>query len=57
MKMITCDRLTYGAVMMAHKKYGPFLNKSIDHYCNGLNLGLSEKWFRNHKSDLKRNLF
>ncbi|MFQ6663135.1 hypothetical protein Gotur_030769 [Gossypium turneri] len=32
MKMITCDRATYDAVVMAHKKYEPFLNKSIDHY-------------------------
>ncbi|KAG8501500.1 hypothetical protein CXB51_003811 [Gossypium anomalum] len=32
MKMITCDRATYDAAMMAHKKYEPFLNKSIDHY-------------------------
>ncbi|PPD98065.1 hypothetical protein GOBAR_DD04932 [Gossypium barbadense] len=32
MKMITCDRVTYDAAMMAHKKYEPFLNKSIDHY-------------------------
>ncbi|MFQ6658843.1 hypothetical protein Gotur_027944 [Gossypium turneri] len=32
MKMITCDRATYDAAVMAHKKYGPFLNKSIDHY-------------------------
>ncbi|MFQ6634924.1 hypothetical protein Gotur_010250 [Gossypium turneri] len=32
MKMITCDRVTYDAAVMAHKKYEPFLNKSIDHY-------------------------
>ncbi|KAG8490737.1 hypothetical protein CXB51_013973 [Gossypium anomalum] len=32
MKMITCDRATYDAVVMAHKKYEPFWNKSIDHY-------------------------
>ncbi|KAG8501024.1 hypothetical protein CXB51_003119 [Gossypium anomalum] len=32
MKMITCDRATYDAAIMAHKKYEPFLNKSIDHY-------------------------
>ncbi|KAK8290432.1 hypothetical protein V6Z12_D07G261200 [Gossypium hirsutum] len=32
MKMITCDGATYDAAMMAHKKYEPFLNKSIDHY-------------------------
>ncbi|MFQ6642472.1 hypothetical protein Gotur_018508 [Gossypium turneri] len=32
MKMITCDRATYDATVMAHKKYGPYLNKSIDHY-------------------------
>ncbi|MFQ6653574.1 hypothetical protein Gotur_024902 [Gossypium turneri] len=32
MKMITCDRATYDTAMMAHKKYEPFLNKSIDHY-------------------------
>ncbi|KAK8370284.1 hypothetical protein V6Z12_A01G168200 [Gossypium hirsutum] len=32
MKMITCDRATYDAAVMAHKKYEPFLNKSIDHY-------------------------
>ncbi|MFQ6636163.1 hypothetical protein Gotur_013228 [Gossypium turneri] len=32
MKMITCDRATYDAVVMAHKKYEPFLNNSIDHY-------------------------
>ncbi|PPD69871.1 hypothetical protein GOBAR_DD33248 [Gossypium barbadense] len=32
MKMITCDRATYDAAGMAHKKYEPFLNKSIDHY-------------------------
>ncbi|KAK5772199.1 hypothetical protein PVK06_048476 [Gossypium arboreum] len=32
MKMITCDRATYDAAVMAHKKYKPFLNKSIDHY-------------------------
>ncbi|KAK5846003.1 hypothetical protein PVK06_002269 [Gossypium arboreum] len=32
MKMITCDRASYDAIVMAHKKYEPFLNKSIDHY-------------------------
>ncbi|KAK5825847.1 hypothetical protein PVK06_020715 [Gossypium arboreum] len=32
MKMITCDRAAYDAAVMAHKKYEPFLNKSIDHY-------------------------
>ncbi|KAK5846971.1 hypothetical protein PVK06_003272 [Gossypium arboreum] len=32
MKMITCDRATYDAAVMARKKYEPFLNKSIDHY-------------------------
>ncbi|KAK5818479.1 hypothetical protein PVK06_023416 [Gossypium arboreum] len=32
MKMITCDRATYDAAVMAYKKYEPFLNKSIDHY-------------------------
>ncbi|XP_016687875.2 L10-interacting MYB domain-containing protein-like [Gossypium hirsutum] len=32
MKMITCDRATYDAAVMAHKKYEPLLNKSIDHY-------------------------
>ncbi|MBA0755896.1 hypothetical protein Gogos_021662, partial [Gossypium gossypioides] len=32
MKLITCDRSTYDAIVMAHKKYEPFLNKSIDHY-------------------------
>ncbi|KAK5772255.1 hypothetical protein PVK06_048535 [Gossypium arboreum] len=32
MKMITCDRVTYNAAVMAHKKYEPFFNKSIDHY-------------------------
>ncbi|KAH1083407.1 hypothetical protein J1N35_023168 [Gossypium stocksii] len=32
MKMITCDRATYDATVIAHKKYEPFLNKSIDHY-------------------------
>ncbi|KAG8489430.1 hypothetical protein CXB51_017432 [Gossypium anomalum] len=32
MKMITCDRATYDAAVMAHKKYEPFVNKSIDHY-------------------------
>ncbi|PPR88104.1 hypothetical protein GOBAR_AA32586 [Gossypium barbadense] len=32
MKMITCDRATYDAAVMVHKKYEPFLNKSIDHY-------------------------
>ncbi|PPE00123.1 hypothetical protein GOBAR_DD02840 [Gossypium barbadense] len=32
MKMITCDRATYDTTVMAHKKYEPFLNKSIDHY-------------------------
>ncbi|MFQ6635258.1 hypothetical protein Gotur_010416 [Gossypium turneri] len=32
MKMITCDRATYDAAVMTHKKYEPFLNKSIDHY-------------------------
>ncbi|KAL1060795.1 hypothetical protein V6Z11_1Z069500 [Gossypium hirsutum] len=32
MKMITCDRATYDAAVMSHKKYEPFLNKSIDHY-------------------------
>ncbi|KAK8342198.1 hypothetical protein V6Z12_A08G216300 [Gossypium hirsutum] len=32
MKMITCDRATYDVAVMAHKKYEPFLNKSIDHY-------------------------
>ncbi|XP_040964411.1 uncharacterized protein [Gossypium hirsutum] len=31
-KMITCDRATYDATVMAHKKYEPFLNKIIDHY-------------------------
>ncbi|KAK8369607.1 hypothetical protein V6Z12_A01G121800 [Gossypium hirsutum] len=30
--MITCDRAIYDATVMAHKKYEPFLNKSIDHY-------------------------
>ncbi|KAK8345114.1 hypothetical protein V6Z11_A07G126400 [Gossypium hirsutum] len=30
--MITCDRATYDATVMAYKKYEPFLNKSIDHY-------------------------
>ncbi|KAK5819661.1 hypothetical protein PVK06_024678 [Gossypium arboreum] len=30
--MIICDRATYDAAVMAHKKYEPFLNKSIDHY-------------------------
>ncbi|MFQ6625983.1 hypothetical protein Gotur_004862 [Gossypium turneri] len=29
MKMITCDRVTYDAVVIDHE---PFLNKSIDHY-------------------------
>ncbi|XP_016681522.2 uncharacterized protein [Gossypium hirsutum] len=29
MKMITCDRATYDVAVMAHKKYEPFLNKSI----------------------------
>ncbi|PPS04038.1 hypothetical protein GOBAR_AA16619 [Gossypium barbadense] len=28
MKMITCDRATYDAAVMAHKKYKPFLNKN-----------------------------
>ncbi|MFQ6622349.1 hypothetical protein Gotur_003042 [Gossypium turneri] len=32
MKMITCDRATYDAAVMAYKKYEPFLNKSTDHY-------------------------
>ncbi|MBA0872695.1 hypothetical protein Goshw_018812 [Gossypium schwendimanii] len=32
MKMIICDRATYDAAMMAHKKYEPCFNKSIDHY-------------------------
>ncbi|PPD94848.1 hypothetical protein GOBAR_DD08129 [Gossypium barbadense] len=32
MKMITCDRTTYDAAVMAHTKFEPFLNKSIDHY-------------------------
>ncbi|PPD96688.1 hypothetical protein GOBAR_DD06289 [Gossypium barbadense] len=32
MKMITCDRATYDAAVMAHKKYEPFLNKSINRY-------------------------
>ncbi|KHG20122.1 Mitogen-activated protein kinase kinase kinase 13-A [Gossypium arboreum] len=32
LKMITCDRVTYDAAVVAHKKYEPFLNKSIDHY-------------------------
>ncbi|PPR85678.1 hypothetical protein GOBAR_AA35011 [Gossypium barbadense] len=32
LKMITCDRAIYDATVMAHKKYEPFLNKSIDHY-------------------------
>ncbi|KHF98498.1 Methylthioribose kinase [Gossypium arboreum] len=33
MKMITCDRVTSdAAVQLAHKKYEPFLNKSINHY-------------------------
>ncbi|KAK8303628.1 hypothetical protein V6Z12_D04G163600 [Gossypium hirsutum] len=30
--MITCDRATYDAAVMTHKKYEPFLNKSVDHY-------------------------
>ncbi|KAL1078243.1 hypothetical protein V6Z11_D10G147300 [Gossypium hirsutum] len=30
--MITCDKATYNAAVMAHKKYEPFLNKSIGHY-------------------------
>ncbi|KAK8318644.1 hypothetical protein V6Z11_A13G185000 [Gossypium hirsutum] len=30
--MITCDRATYDAIVMAHKKYEPFLNKKFDHY-------------------------
>ncbi|KAK8309798.1 hypothetical protein V6Z12_D02G147400 [Gossypium hirsutum] len=30
--MITCDRATDDVAAMAHKKYEPFLNKSIDHY-------------------------
>ncbi|KHG30649.1 Leucine--tRNA ligase [Gossypium arboreum] len=32
MKMISCDRATYDAVVMIHMKYEPILNKSIDHY-------------------------
>ncbi|KAG8489365.1 hypothetical protein CXB51_017501 [Gossypium anomalum] len=32
MKMISCDRATYDAAVMAHKKYEPFLNKNINHY-------------------------
>ncbi|PPE01391.1 hypothetical protein GOBAR_DD01572 [Gossypium barbadense] len=32
MKMITCNRATYDATVMAQKKYELFLNKSIDHY-------------------------
>ncbi|MFQ6661668.1 hypothetical protein Gotur_029750, partial [Gossypium turneri] len=32
MKMITCDKVTYDAAMMAHQKYELSLNKSIDHY-------------------------
>ncbi|MFQ6629872.1 hypothetical protein Gotur_007690 [Gossypium turneri] len=32
MKLITCDRTTYDVAVMTHKKYEPFLNKSIDHY-------------------------
>ncbi|MFQ6651473.1 hypothetical protein Gotur_023792 [Gossypium turneri] len=32
MKMITCDRAIYDAAVMAHKKYEPFLKKSINHY-------------------------
>ncbi|KAK5784877.1 hypothetical protein PVK06_039416 [Gossypium arboreum] len=32
MKMSTCEIAAYDATMMAHKKYEPFLNKSIDHY-------------------------
>ncbi|KHG06978.1 GA-binding subunit beta-1 [Gossypium arboreum] len=32
MEMITCDRATYDAAVVAHKKYEPFFNKSIDHY-------------------------
>ncbi|MBA0819901.1 hypothetical protein Gohar_028266 [Gossypium harknessii] len=32
MKLITCDRSTYDAAVMAYKKYEPFLNKSIDYY-------------------------
>ncbi|MBA0855980.1 hypothetical protein Goshw_021817 [Gossypium schwendimanii] len=32
MKLITCDRATYDVAVMTHKKYEPFLNKSIDHY-------------------------
>ncbi|MBA0765637.1 hypothetical protein Gotri_014797, partial [Gossypium trilobum] len=32
MKMIACDRATHDEIVMAHKKYEPFLNKSIDHY-------------------------
>ncbi|MBA0877986.1 hypothetical protein Goshw_016743 [Gossypium schwendimanii] len=32
MKMITCDKATYDVAVMAHKKYEPFLSKSIDHH-------------------------
>ncbi|MBA0853715.1 hypothetical protein Goshw_021211 [Gossypium schwendimanii] len=32
MKMITCDRSTYDATVMAYKKNELFLNKNIDHY-------------------------
>ncbi|KAH1106589.1 hypothetical protein J1N35_010357 [Gossypium stocksii] len=32
MKMITCDAAAYDTTMMAHKKYEPFLNQTIDHY-------------------------
>ncbi|MBA0795636.1 hypothetical protein Gohar_006483, partial [Gossypium harknessii] len=32
MKINICDRSTYDATVMAHKKCEPFLNKSIDHY-------------------------
>ncbi|MBA0853946.1 hypothetical protein Goshw_024208, partial [Gossypium schwendimanii] len=31
-KINSCDRSTYDAAVMAHKKCEPFLNKSIDHY-------------------------
>ncbi|XP_039039744.1 L10-interacting MYB domain-containing protein-like [Hibiscus syriacus] len=32
MKMITCDGVTYDAIVTAHPKYGQFLNKKIDSY-------------------------
>ncbi|XP_039019766.1 L10-interacting MYB domain-containing protein-like [Hibiscus syriacus] len=32
LRMITCDEVTYDAIVTAHPKYGPYLNKKIDFY-------------------------